>query len=194
MKNIVAQVVSVHVGSIDHLSKEDHPGIQLELDGIVGDRHQSYERSCWAGDKQPEGTIRRNERQWSAVSTEELAEIQAAMDLSESLTAASLGANLCITGVAQLSRLPKGTVLKFPSGAELIVEEYNPPCHGMGKKLASVYTTNSGEPLSSTAFSKAAKLIRGIVGSVEVAGTISAGDEVTVELYETPAWLARSSD
>ena len=194
MKKIVAQVVSVHVGAQDELGKEEHPGVQLELDGIVGDRHQSHERSCWAGDKQPEGTIRRNERQWSAVSTEELAEIQAAMDLSESLTAASLGANLCITGVAQLSRLPKGTVLKFPSGAELIVEEFNPPCHGMGKKLASVYTTNSGEPLSSTAFSKAAKLIRGIVGSVEVAGTISAGDEVTVELYETPAWLARSSD
>jgi len=194
VKKIVAQVVSVHVGAQDELGKEEHPGVQVELDGIVGDRHQSYERSCWAGDKQPEGTIRRNERQWSAVSTEELAEIQAAMDLSESLTAASLGANLCITGIAELSRLPKGTVLKFPSGAELIVEEYNPPCHGMGKKLASMYTTKSGEPLSSTAFSKAAKLIRGIVGSVEVAGTISAGDEVTVELYETPAWLARSAD
>ena len=194
MKKIVAQVVSVHVGAQDELSKEEHPGIQVELDGIVGDRHQSYERSCWAGDKQPEGTIRRNERQWSAVSTEELAEIQAAMDLSESLTAASLGANFCITGIAELSRLPKGTVLKFPSGAELIVEEYNPPCLGMGKKLASMYTTKSGEPLSSTAFSKAAKLIRGIVGSVEVAGTISAGDELTVELYETPAWLARSAD
>ncbi len=194
MKKIVAQVVSVHVGAQDELGKEEHPGVQLELNGIVGDRHQSYERSCWAGDKQAEGTIRRNERQWSAVSTEELAEIQAAMDLSESLTAASLGANLCITGIAELSRLPKGTVLKFPSGAELIVEEYNPPCHGMGKKLASRYTTKSGEPLSSTAFSKAAKLIRGIVGSVEVAGTISAGDEVTVELYETPAWLARSAE
>ncbi len=194
MKKIVAQVVSVHIGAQDELGKEEHPGVQVELNGIVGDRHQSYERSCWAGDKQPEGTIRRNERQWSAVSTEELAEIQAAMDLSESLTAASLGANLCITGIAELSRLPKGTVLKFPSGAELIVEEYNPPCHGMGKKLASMYTTKSGEPLSSTAFSKAAKLIRGIVGSVEVAGTIRAGDEVTVELYETPAWLARSAD
>ncbi len=194
VKKIVAQVVSVHVGAKDELGKEEHPGVQVELDGIVGDRHQSYERSCWAGDKQPEGTIRRNERQWSAVSTEELAEIQAAMDLSESLTAASLGANLCITGIAELSRLPKGTVLKFPSGAELIVEEYNPPCHGMGKKLASMYTTKSGEPLSSTAFSKAAKLTRGVVGSVEVAGTISAGDEITVELYETPAWLARSAD
>ena len=194
MKKIVAQLVSVHIGSIDHLSKDERPSIQVELDGIVGDRHQSYERSTWAGDKQPEGTIRRNERQWSAVSTEELAGIQAAMDLSETLTATDVGANLCLQGIPELSRLPKGTVLKFPSGAELIVVEYNPPCHGMGKKLASRYTTNSGKPLSSTAFSKAAKLTRGIVGVVDVAGAISAGDEVTVELYETPAWLARSAD
>lgn len=194
MKKIVAQVVSVHSGSNTDLSKDEHPSIQVSLDGVVGDRHQSYERSTWAGDKQPEGTIRRNERQWSAVSVEELADIQEAMDLTEPLTATCLGANLCIKGVQELSRLLKGTLLKFPSGAELIVEEFNPPCHDMGRKLASMYTTRSGEELSSTAFSKAAKLNRGVVGVVEVTGTISAGDEVTIEIYETPSWLARSPD
>lgn len=194
MKRIVARVTSVHAGSNDDLSKDEHPAIQVELDGIVGDRHQSYDRKTWPGDKQPEGTTRRNERQWSAVSVEELADLQDTMGLSEPLTATCLGANLCLSGVKELSRLPKGTVLRFPSGAELIVEEYNPPCHDMGKKLASKYTTRSGEPLSSTAFSKAAKLTRGVVGVVEVAGTISAGDEVTVEIYETPAWLMRSPD
>jgi len=194
VKEIVARVVSVHAGSNQDLSKDERPGIQVELDGVIGDRHRSHDRSTWQGDKQAEGTIRRNERQWSAVSVEELAEIQEAMDLSEPLTATRLGANICLTGVKELSRLPKGTMLRFPSGAELMVEEYNPPCHDMGKKLASMFTTRSGEPLSSTAFSKAAKLNRGVVGVVEVAGTISAGDEVTVELYETPAWLVRSPD
>ncbi len=192
MKKVAARVVSVHAGSNDDLSKDEHPSIQLELDGVVGDRHRSSERRTWQGDKQPEGTIRRNERQWSAVSTEELAEIQEAMDLTEPPSATDLGANLCIAGVPQLSRLPKGTLLKFPSGAELMVEEYNPPCHDMGKKLAAKYTTRSGEPLSSTAFSKAAKLNRGVVGVVEAAGAISAGDEVTIDIYETPAWLQRS--
>ena len=194
VKKIVAQVISVHSGSNDDLSKDEHPCIQVELNGVAGDRHQSYDRSTWQGDKQPEGTVRRNERQWSAVSLEELAEIGKAMDLREALTATCLGANLCLSGVAELSRLPKGTVLKFPSGAELSVEEYNPPCHDMGKKIASVYATNSGEPLASTAFSKAAKLTRGVVGVVEVAGAISAGDDVTVEIYESPAWLLRSPD
>ena len=192
--NIVAQVVSVHAGSNDDLSKDERPEIQLQLDGVVGDRHQSYARSAWEGDKQPAGTMRRNERQWSAVSLEELSEIWDAMGVSEPLTATRLGANLCLSGITDLSRLPKGTVLKFPSGAELVVEEYNPPCHDMGKKLATLYTTSSGEPLSTTAFSKAAKLKRGVVGVVEVAGVISAGDDVTVEIYEPPAWLLRSSD
>ncbi len=194
VKTIVAHVVSVQAGSGDDPRQEKPATIQAELDGIVGDHHRSFQRSAFKGDKQPEGTIRRNERQWSAVSVEELDEINALMDLSESLTAACLGANLCISGVAELSRLPKGTLLKFPSGAVLQVEDYNPPCRYMGNKVASMYKSNSGEPLSSTAFSKAAKLIRGVVGVVEVVGSISAGDEVTVEIYEAPPWLLRSAD
>ena len=194
MTKVVARVVSVHAGSNEDLSKDEHATIQLELDGVVGDRHRSYERRTWRGDKQPEGTIRRNERQWSAVSIEELAEIQDAMDLTEPPSATDLGANLCLAGLPELSRLPKGTLLKFPSGAELMVEEFNPPCHDMGKKLAAKYTTRSGEAPSTTAFSKAAKLNRGVVGVVEAAGAISAGDEVTVDIYETAAWLLRSSE
>ena len=189
MKNLTATVVSVHAGSNDDLSKEAHDSITAELDGFVGDRHKSYSREAWAGDKQKKGTIRRNERQWSAVSVEELADIGQAMDLNEPLSAEHVGANLCLQGVADLSRLPKGTLLKFPSGAELIVEEFNPPCHDMGKQLAASYATKSGEPLSTTAFSKAAKLKRGVVGVIEAAGVINAGDEVTVVLYEHPLYL-----
>lgn len=194
MKELVAKVVSVHSGNNDDLSKEAHETIQVELDGIVGDRHRSYVRDTWKNDKQPHGTIRRNERQWSAVSVEELQDISDAMDLKEPITAASLGANLCVEGVRDLSRLPKGTLLKFPSGAELIVEEYNPPCGDMSKIQASIGKTRSGKSVSDTAFSKAAKLKRGIVGVVEAAGTINAGDEVNVVVYETPSWLVRMDD
>jgi len=194
METISATVVSVHVGANTELGKDAQGSIEVELDGIVGDRHRSIKRGTWAGDKQPEGTVRRNERLWSAVSVEELAEISAALDLVEPLTAAFVGANLCLEGVRQLSRLPKGSLLKFPSGAELIVEEYNHPCHDMGKAIAESYATRSGKPLESTAFSKAAKLTRGLVGVVEVAGRINAGDAVTVEVYETPSWLVRSPD
>lgn len=194
MNVIKATVVSVHTGKSDLSAKNQATAIVVELDGVVGDHHRSYTRKTWAGDKQAKGTIRRNERQWSAVSVEELAEIQAAMDLVEPLTGAALGANICLDGVKELSRLPKGTILRFPSGAELMVAEYNPPCLGMGTRLASAYRTKSGKPLENTSFSKAAKLTRGLVGVVEVAGIIKIGDEVDITPYEHPSWLARTPD
>jgi len=193
MKVIKATVVSVHAGASDQLAKDEQQSIIVELDGVVGDRHRSFTREAWAGDKQPEGTVRRNERQWSAVSVQELIDIQEAMDLTDPLTATALGANLCLDGIEELSRLPKGTTLRFPSGAELQVEEFNPPCLDMGTKLASSLATNSGQALENTTFSKASKLNRGVVGVVEVAGIINPGDKVDITLYEHPSWLARSS-
>ena len=194
MEKVTAKVVSVHIGSDENLRKEEHTEIQIEFDGVVGDRHRSFTREAWKGDKQPEGTIRRNERQWSAVSIEELAEIQVTMDLLEPLQASDLGANLCFSGIPNLSKLPKGSIFKFPSGAELVVVEYNPPCHDMGKSLAAKYTTRSGQPLSTTAFSKASQFSRGVVGITDVAGQVKRGDEVTVEIYTPPIWLRANAD
>ena len=174
------------------MGKEAHPEIRVELDGVVGDAHRAFSRLCFAGDKQAKGTERRNERQWSAVSVEELDEIATEMDLADALTPAELGANLCISGIEQLSRLPKGSTLTFPSGAVLVVVEYNPPCRDMGEKLAASRITRSGRPLKPGDFPKAAKLTRGIVGVVDVPGTINAGDEVKVDVYATPPWLERT--
>ena len=193
MTTVVGKVRSLHAGVSEDLGKETRETIQLELDGVVGDRHRSFQRETWEDDKQPKGTIRRNERHWSAVSVEEISLIEQAMDLAEPLSAASLGANLCLEGVPDLSRLSRGSLLKFSSGVELMVEEYNPPCLEMGAKLASIHSSNSGEPLADRAFSQAAKCSRGVVGVVEVAGVISAGEEVTVELYQPPKWL-RNAD
>ena len=194
MSKIIGRVESVYLGgSEETLAKQQCDALDAQLDGLVGDRHGSMEREAWgAGDKQAEGVIRRNERQWSAVSVEELAAIAEAMDLSQPLTAASLGANLCLSGVPRLSRLPKGSILKFPSGAELVVEEYNPPCLDMGKKLASIHSTQSGKAIHDTAFSQAAQYSRGLVGVVEVPGMINAGDRVAVTVYQPPLWLRES--
>ena len=80
MKKIAATVVSVRAGSGDDLGKAEQSSIEVELDGVVGDRHRSYTRKTWSGDKQPKGATRRNERQWSAVSLEELPEIGEALE------------------------------------------------------------------------------------------------------------------
>jgi len=189
MTNPVGKVISVHSGSSDTLSKEVRPSIEVELDGVVGDRHRNISRQCWSGDKQEKGSARRNERQWSAVSVEELKFIEQEMNLAEPLQASSLGANICLEGVPELSRLTRGTVLKFSSGVVLMVEEYNPPCSDMSAKIAQLYTSKSGEPIANSAFSKAAKFSRGLVGVVEVAGVIRAGDEVVVKPEVLPKWL-----
>jgi len=192
MKKLTATVAALATGDHGDLGKVDCTSLDLELVGIVRDRHRSFKREAWEGDKQPEGSERRNERQWSAMSTEEISDIEKVMDLKEKLTPSVLGVNICFEGLAQLSRLPKGTLMKFPSGAELIVEEYNPPCLEMGQKIASTFTKNSGVPLTDFEFSKAAQLTRGLVGVVEVEGRIQVGDEVTVIPYEHPKWLERN--
>ena len=93
MKRSIGQVENVCLGTTeDELGKEPRLLLNAQLSGFVGDRHGSHERKAWdVGDKQVSGTIRRNERQWSAVSLEELAEIEQTMDLSESLSAATVG-------------------------------------------------------------------------------------------------------
>lgn len=184
-------VKSLFIGALgESLVKQERDFLQAEMDGFLGDRHASFERKAWgSGDKQRKGVIRRNERHWSAVSAEELAEISKDMDLSEVLSAGIIGANLCLEGVPSFSLVPRGSIFKFPSGAELLVEEYNPPCLDMGKALAAKCHTNSGRPIHDTAFAKAAQFSRGLVGVVEVPGMIKAGDDVEVIIYAPPLWM-----
>jgi MOSC domain-containing protein YiiM len=186
MAKIIGTLVSVHIGKEDEFSKIPQTAVQAELDGFVGDRHKGFSRVAYEGDTETEGTVRRNNRQWTGVSVEELAMIQARMDLREPLTAETLGANICVEDVPDFSRLAKGDRLIFPSGATLIVENYNPPCTVMSENIAARHTTNSGEPIRRLDFCKEAKRIRGVVGSIDVPGAINAGDEVIVQRYKPP--------
>ena len=163
--------------------------LEFRIDGIVGDRHRGHLRPTFKADKQPPGMMRRNERMWSAIAVEELHAIGEAMGLAEPLTAADVTANIVFDGCPDLSKLPKGTTLVFPSGLELIVEEFCAPCLDKGAELAGRYTRANGDPLTNTEFSKAAKLSRGLVGIVEVEGVARVGDVVTIRPYRHPAWL-----
>ena len=186
-KTLVGTVVSVHLGNNQDLSKERQQSLFAEIDGFAGDKHQGPEREAWKGEWEPEGTLRRNERQWSGVSVEELAYISERLDLTEPLSPTTLGANLCIEGIAEFSLLPKGTKLLFPSGAVLLVEEYNPPCTDMGAQIVSAYSSRSGEPLNAQSWLRPASGRRGVVGVIDVPGEIRAGDEVEVRVFEPPA-------
>ena len=190
MKKLKGTLISVHVGDqgdTEDLSKSERASAKIELDGFVDDRHRGFERVAQSYDVDPTGTVRRNERQWSGMSAEEIAIITERMDLAEPLTAAELGANICVQGIPDFSRLPKGSRLLFPSGAALLVEESNPPCRDMGDQISSRYTTKAGEPAPGKMFPKLAMGLRGVVGFVDIPGVIQAGDRVVVEVYEPPS-------
>jgi len=186
MKKFKARVVSVCAGGDDDLSKQVQDQIEVDFSGVIGDHHAGPSRSAYSGDREPRGTRLRNDRQWSGVSVEELAEISTKLNLTEPISASTLGANLCFEGIPDFSLLPRGTRLKFASGAALTVEEYNPPCLGMGQEVAQKHTTRSGDPLKPNHWLKPAAGRRGIVGVVDVPGIIKPGDEVTIEVFETP--------
>ena len=184
-QEITGSVASVHISNNRGMSIESTKTIQVEFDGIVADKHRSYMRGTYEGESVPAGTVRRNDRQWSAVSVEELVKIQEVMELESTLTATTLNANLCFEGIPNFSQLPKGSQLCFPSGAILMVEDYNPPCSYMSERIAKTHTTKSGQPPKRLAFVKAAKRLRGLVGVVDVVGAINEGDKVIVKVFDS---------
>ena len=190
MKEFKAKLVSVHSGSNDDMSKPAHESLLLEADGFTGDKHRGFTRIAADWDAEPTGTLRRNERQWSGVSVEELAIIQDKMDLKEALSPITLGTNICVEGIPNFSLLPKGSKLVFPSSAVLIVEEENDPCLDMGLEIERCYQTNSGEKVAGKMFPKLAMHRRGLVGVVDIGGLINCGDEIIVKVYDAPGWTA----
>lgn len=184
MNKTIGTLVSVHIGEEDEFEKIEQTSVEVKLDGFIGDRHRGHSRVAYEGDTEPEGTVRRNNRQWTGVSIEELAVIQDRMNLLEPLTAETLGANICVSGIPNFSQLAKGDRLIFPSGATLIVENYNPPCSDMSENIAALHMTNSGEPVRRLDFCKQAKRIRGLVGSIDVPGIINTGDKIMVQHFK----------
>jgi MOSC domain-containing protein YiiM len=151
--------------------------LDLELEGVAGDKHIGFTRGADARDEGVKrGTPVRNWRQWSAVSVEELEKIKQAMKLP-SLPPELLGANICFAGHENLTLIPRGSMIWFPSGAILTVEGENEPCMGPGRAIAKRFPE-----ASAAQFPKAAKQLRGLVGIVYRAGTVKLGDQAIVKL------------
>lgn len=149
--------------------------------GFEGDRHAGKTRKAGVRDDDiPRGTEIRNDRQVSLVSAEELAEIADKMDVDE-VRPEWLGANLCVSGIEDLSRLPAGARFEFDGGVQIVVAEENQPCTGPGKVLQEQYPER--ERLASQ-FPKQAMHRRGLVGWVERPGEIEPGESVQVIVPE----------
>ena len=183
MSEFEITLVSIHIGVSGEEGRQNLVRVQAELDGLAGDKFRGFTRIAESWDQDPTGTPRRNERQWSAVSREDLATIAEKMDLAETLAPETLGANLCFEGAEGISLLAKGSKLAFPSGAVLVVEEETLPCAEMGDTIADLHTRRSGGAVEGKFFPKLALGLRGTLGIVDVPGELNVGDKVIARPY-----------
>ena len=156
------------------VAKEPQDEAFLGPHGFVGDRHEAEFRKSAS---RP-GEVVSNHRQWSAISTEEIAELCADIGVDPPFANGALGENLRLSGI-RLAEVPEGSVLEFPSGARLAVHGRNDPCVNAAKELSQTYGGAVGQYFVKRAFGR-----RGILGTVLETGSICPGDEVTVLIPE----------
>jgi hypothetical protein len=159
----------------------------LDLQGIPGTRHYGFTRK--AGPREPwypRGMEMRSGRQITIISREEIATIAAAMRI-DTLAPEWIGANVVTSGIENLSLLPAGTRIVFEN-ATLVVEAPNAPCRISGSAIARHLTPDAPPGGLDLAFPKMAKGLRGLVATVERAGTIRAGEAITVKVPPQTLW------
>jgi hypothetical protein len=163
--------------------------LNVDLQGLVDGRHRGFTRR--AGAREPwyaRGTEIRSGRQITVVSAEELAEVARRMDLPE-VAPGWIGANVVTQGIPDLTGLPWGTRLVCGGGAVLVNEGENAPCRFAGAEIARHFADRPG---LDRLFAKAAIHLRGILASVELAGTIAPGP-VTLRVSPQRSWTGGDS-
>ena len=138
-------VASLFLGDTGTLSKSAQSSLEFAFDGIVGDRHRGLTRKAWEQtDKQPGGTERRNERQWSAVAQEDLDQVSQVLSLTKPLSAGDVAVNLSILGIPDFPACRAARPSPSRKGVVLMVEEYNPPCKPVSQYVSEGHETATG--------------------------------------------------
>lgn len=130
----------------------------------------------------PRGTEIRNTRQFSVVSAEELATIADNMGIDR-LDPSWIGASVVISGLPDFTHVPPSSRLQFASGATLVVDMLNRPCH------LPVEVIDRHLPGDGRKFKAAAKGLRGVTAWVEREGELRVGDSVDLHIPEQRAWV-----
>lgn len=165
------------------LASEPLTSVGLKFGGIDHEAHGGVTRpSCSRVISQhPRGTEIANVRQLSIVSAENLADIAAAMGV-DGLQPAWLGASLMVEGLPDFTHLPPSSRLQAPSGATLVIDMENRPCH-LPAAVIDRHLLDKGK-----LFKAAAKGRRGVTAWVEREGPLHLGDTLTLHVPDQPAW------
>jgi len=157
----------------------------LSFAGIAGEAHGGRTRpSCSRVVAQhPKGTEIANVRQLSVLSVEDLAAIAAEMGVAR-LDPAWLGASLVIEGIPDFTHVPPSSRLQAPSGATLVIDMENRPCH-LPARVIDAHLPGRGR-----AFKAAAQGRRGVTAWIEREGRIAMGDTLRLHIPDQRAWAA----
>ena len=155
--------------------------LALDFDGIPGNRHYGQTKGAGPREKHyTSGSLMANNRHWSAVSEEELSAVAEIMGISD-LDPGWVGANIVVEGIPGFSQLPLVSHLFFERDGKTVavlgVYEHNGPCTWPDPYIAAGARTQP-----KVGFAKAGYARRGLVGWVDLPGTIQAGDSVHVRI------------
>jgi hypothetical protein len=171
----------------DYFFTEQTDHLALTTEGIKGERHFGYEEPADTRLKKlyTPGTMVRNNRQWTAISSQELQETAENIGVDR-LTADLLGINMLIDGIERLSKLPPMTYLVISPHKEfapqrdedvwLVIYAEVLPCSIAGRGIGMALDR---EEIART-FPKGAIGHRGTTGWVEKGGIIKPGHTVFV--------------
>lgn len=172
----MATVISVSRHESHLFSKSGVPSITLIAgEGVLGDAHRGktvqHRSRVKADPTQP------NLRQVHLIHYELLQELS---DKGFHIAPAELGENITTRGIDVLS-LPKGTILRFPSGAQISITGLRNPCpqiehHQKGLLSQLLARDDTG------------KVVRkaGVMAIVVFGGEVSEGDDIEVILPSAP--------
>lgn len=167
----------------ERLAAEAVEEIHARFEGPLGDVHFGQTRpACSRVTAQyPRGTTIRNTRQFSILSTEELAEIAGKMGLAE-IDPALLGATVVIEGIPDLTHLPPSSRLQAEGGATLVVDMENRPCTIPARSIEARH-----EGLGAK-FKSAAAGRRGVTAWVEAEGVLRLGQSLRLHIPDQRVW------
>ena len=151
--------------------------MMLRLDGPEGDCHSGHTRKSDSRTLQlyKRNTDIRNVRQITIVSQEELDEVAKLLAIPF-IDPSWFGANMVLSGIADLTLLLPSTRFQFPSGAVLVNDMENLPCSQIAVVVARHHPDIQFKVV------RAALHKRGLTAWVEREGEIKTGDAVAVWL------------
>lgn len=179
----VVSSLCIHTNENNNITTVPVDSVDVSFRGFEGDSHTGLTRdSCVRVKRQYKvGTTIRNTRQISIVSVEELESIAASMSVPN-IRPEWLGANVCLSGVPNLTRIPPASRLLFSSGASLVVDVENEPCKYPAEIIEKQH------PGCGNLFVKSAVGIRGVTAWVEREGMITHSDSVEVHVPKQQTW------